>query len=629
MLNKLRGATSGWVAKGLLGLLGISFVVWGIGDALTSRGTGDVITVGSTKVTPQDYALAYLQAQSRLGQQLQRRPTAEEMEMFGYDQAILSQLVSGALLDEEARDLGLGLSQERLARLIADDPTFHDASGTFSRTLFSQTLANARLNETTFIRNREQAAKRTQIVDTIGQSAALPQAFRTALGLYAGERRTVDFVRVSASALPPVADPSEDVLKAYFEGKASRYAAPEYRSIDYVVLSPETLSDPKSIGEEEIAADYQRSAARFTTPERRRVQQIVFADAAAATAADAKLKAGTSFEDVAREAGRSLADTDLGLVARSQIPDAKIADAAFTLPPNGVSGVVDGAFGPVILRIAEIQPEAVRPLSEVRDELRNELALAAASDAAASVFTAFEDARAGGATLADAANANGLVVKSVSAVDQKGQTPEGQPVADLPGAQEVIEGAFQAEPGFDNPAVNIGSNAYVFYDVTKIDTARERTLDEIRPRVVEDWKREEGERLLTARMGELETAARSGQTLEALAASIGATKETANAVTRQSASGDLGQAAAATAFAGGVGTVSTAAGPQPGERLLMKVVDVIAPADPMASVPADQARGLADALRDDLLDGYVATLRADASVSVDSAALEQAKANVR
>ena len=49
------------------------------------------------------------------------------------------------------------------------------------------------------------------------------------------------------------------------------------------------------------------------------------------------------------------------------------------LAVNQVSEVVQGAFGPVLLRVTEIKPEIVRPYEEVAAEIRKELALAEAA----------------------------------------------------------------------------------------------------------------------------------------------------------------------------------------------------------------------------------------------------------
>ena len=51
-----------------------------------------------------------------MSQQFGTRLTREQAMALGIDQQVLAQLVSGAVLDEQARKLGLGVSKDRIAR---------------------------------------------------------------------------------------------------------------------------------------------------------------------------------------------------------------------------------------------------------------------------------------------------------------------------------------------------------------------------------------------------------------------------------------------------------------------------------------------------------------------------------
>ena len=629
MMNTLRNAVSGWTAKILLGLLVVSFAVWGIGGAVQQGVASSVLTVGDTDVSLQDYAFAYSRAQARLAEQIQRRPTSEEMQMFGIDQGVLSQLVAGAVLDNQGKHIGLGLSKDRLAERIASDPTFRDASGNFSRSAFNTALANARITEQDYIRNQEEAAVRSQIVDAVSQGVKPPLAFDRAMGLYQGERRTVDYVSLSPEPADKIEDPSNDVLTKYFEDNKAAYAAPEYRGINYAVLTPEALADPSTVTDEQIKADYEQYKDRYTTPEKRHVRQIVFPDKAAADAAKTKLDGGASFAEIAKDAGRSMADIDLGNVTKSSIPDPKIADAAFSLKSGDISGVVDGTFGPAILAVDEIVPGSTKPLSEVSGTIRQALALESAADTASSAYNAFEDARAGGATFAEAAKTAAVPVKPVAAVSEKGITPDGQPVTDLPAQQDLLKGAFQAEPGFDNLPINYQSNGYVFYDVANIDPAHDRPLDEVKDKVVADWKRQEADRLLGEKVELLETDLKAGKSMQDVAAKAGAEVQTAPSITRQTGAADLGQAGITAAFSGSDGTIATAAGREPRSQLLIKVTEVAPPADPMANVDPKDRQQMAESFKNDLLESYVTLLQSNTTLAVHPAGIEQAKAMVR
>ena len=67
-------------------------------------------------------------------------------------------------------------------------------------------------------------------------------------------------------------------------------------------------------------------------------------------------------------------DLELGTFAKTEMLDPAVAEAAFALEQGAVSGPVAGRFGPVLVRVTEIQPEAVRPFEEVAAEIRSEIA---------------------------------------------------------------------------------------------------------------------------------------------------------------------------------------------------------------------------------------------------------------
>src|SRR5690606_4163005 len=106
-----------------------------------------VVTVGDVSVSPTDFRLAYERQAAALSQRFGMRLTADQARALGVENQVFAELVAGAALDQHSRDMNLGLSEGRLARLIADDPAFRGANGQFDRLAFSSILRNAGLSE--------------------------------------------------------------------------------------------------------------------------------------------------------------------------------------------------------------------------------------------------------------------------------------------------------------------------------------------------------------------------------------------------------------------------------------------------------------------------------------------------
>ncbi|WP_279478596.1 SurA N-terminal domain-containing protein [Aureimonas sp. SK2] len=628
MLNRMRRGASSWVARIFLGALAVSFVGWGITDVLRDRDGGStVLSAGDTRVTVPQFQLAYRQGLNRLGQQLQRRPSADEAEAFGLDRAVLSQLTAGALLDEQARRLGLGLSDDGLIQLIQNEPAFKDQSGNFSRNTMRAVLANAQITEQSYLEDLRGSATRNQLIAPLSEGAAVPAVFVEALGAYNGERRTVNFIRLQPPPVDSVEEPTDEALDDFYTQGQDGYRAPEYRGFSYLSLSAQSLSDPGAVTDDAIAAYYEANRARYTTPERRQVAQVVFADRAAADRAAQAIAAGTSLADAAKAEGRQVAD--LGLIPRLAIPNATLADAAFSAVPGTPSPVVDGPFGPVIMLVERVEPEVVRPLDEVRDEVRTAIALEAANAKVTEAYTAISDAMLSGASLAEAAQQAGYTLQSVQPVDASGNRQDETPVGELPAQAQLLAAVFAAQPGMPAQPVNYGGNNYVFFELGEVVPARDRPLAEVRDRVVADWKVDEAERLMTERAEALAERVRGGQTLADVAATEGLTVERAASITRESGRAEIGEAATRAAFSGPEGTVAEAPALQSGEAVVLQVTEVADAADPAANVPAAARQNLDETIREDLFQSYVAYLQQTIPVTLNNTALNQAKVAIR
>jgi len=626
MLDGLRKSSQSWVAKALLLLLLASFAVWGVSGSMLSGGTSNaVLTAGETKVSAIDYRLAYDRQMVILSRQLGERLTRDQARQFGIDQAVLGQMVAGAVLDEQSRVMNLGLSKDRLATLVADDPTFQGVNGQFSRDTFRQVLRSIGMSEDDYIRNRQDVAIRQQIVEAVSDGIDVPQVMLEAFAKHNGEKRDVQYFIVGENAIEPVSTPTDDVLQAYFEANKAAYRAPEYRKINFVRLTPDAILDEVSVPEADVRADYEARMDRYRTPETRGVEQLVFSDEAAADAAYERILAGQSFADAVADAGKTMSDVQLGTMSKADLPDSAIADAAFSLSkPGDVSGVIDGTFGPVIVRVTEINPESVKPFEEVSPEIRRELAMVTANDTLLDIHDAYEDARAGGDTMQEAAASQKLSMQTIDAVDADGNAPSGGAVTSVPEQQDLIAAAFEAEEGAENSPLNAADSGFLWYEVTGITPARDRTFDEVRDRVTADWIAEETDKRIAEKADALADRMNNGETLTQVAETEGFTVETKYGLQRGGNDGDFGAGGITEIFDGGPEHSGTVSSPSGNGYIVYAVSAVTQPVGGVESLGENVRPTIKQSISDDLLDQLVAKLQTVYPVRVNQRAIERA-----
>ncbi len=626
MLDALRNAAGTWVAKLLLVLLIASFAVWGIsGQIVGGLGGNSVISAGETSVSVIEYRLAYDRQLNVLSQRFGQTITREQAQAIGIDNQVLAQLVAGAVLDEQARTMGLGLSDQRLATLTAEDPAFQGPNGQFDRNRFEFVLRQVGMRPEDYFKSRSQVAIRQQIVEAVSDGMDAPDAFLKAVAIYQGEDRTIEFVTLPASVAGVVGEPQESVLSEWFDQRKSNYAAPEYRKIAYIKLEPEDIADPDAVAAEDVRSDYEKNIKRYTTPEKRALEQLVFKSSEDAQAAREKIAGGATFAEIVTAEGKTDADTTLGTVSKTDIADDAIADAAFALAENEVSDVVEGAFGPVLVHVKLITPEIVEPFDQVKDQIRKEIAENEAARILLDVHDNYEDSRAAGDTLGEAAAKLQLSVKTVEAIDRTGRGTDGEVINSLPASSELIRGAFETEPGVENPAINIGSSGFVFYEVVSTTQARDRTLDEVREKAVGDWKSEELSNRLAARAGEIEKQVKDGTPMAEAVADLSLEPQNKFGLKRDADDADIGKTGVAAVFGVPVNGTGTVRAPQGDSWIVFKVTESFEPvgAGPDA-VPEEARNSFASGLADDLLDQLVSRLQDDYGVTVNQSAINRA-----
>lgn len=629
MLAALRQATGGIVAKILLSLLVISFAVWGASGAFVGGASSEAIRVGSTRVSALDYRLAYQTRVSALEQQLNQRLTLEQARIFGIQQSVTDQLIAGAVLDENAAGMGLGISDEQLAKVIGNDPAFKDSFGNFSRERLVSVLRSIGMSEDSFVQNQKSVAMRQQLVSGLAQGLSAPDAFFSAFAQYQSEKRVLDHALVDASAVPAVAKPTETDLTAWYEENKANFVAPEYRKLLLVRLVAQDIAKPEALSADEVAAEYEKTKAQFTDPQQRRIRQIAFADAAAAKAAGDRLAGGVPLETILTELGRTLADTELGMLRKDQIPDKIVGDAAFALELNKPSAVVEGLFGPVILLVQEIKPESVKALAQIEPQIRKSLAEAKANDELFATHDKLEDERAAGDPLADAAAKAGLKPIVIEQVDASGNGPDGKPVEGIPEAKAVLAEAFQTDEGVEADPVNIGTAGFVWFEVSAITPERQKPLTEVRDAVVAGWTQAKIASEIDAIAEAIRQRVAKGEDFAAvLAASLPPVNGVAPVphasaeLLRTDTSAQLPLAAVQAGFAQAQGAVLTAAGPTPPAKLVVRIAKIIPGAD--ASPPPELVKQMDSQLSDDLVADLVGQLQSGQEVIVNPAAIDAA-----
>ncbi len=330
MLDALRRGTGSILVKGLLGLLVISFAVWGVGDIFRGPSDAAVAVVGDIEILRNDFNETYRREVNRVSNQLGSQLDSDQARQFGLPEFTLQKMVRGALIDQVAKDFGVTVPDSVLLRNIHGNRAFQNLDR-FDPAVYEDVLRNNGFSKEDFEHITRRDLVREQVSTSIQVGAVSPQNLVDALYRHRAEKRVADVVVLDNAKAKLEASADEAALEALHKENASRYTAPEYRGFAYLTLDPVVLSRDIEIPESRLREDYEQRLSEFTSPERRDLSQMLFDDKAKAQAAYDRLKGGDAFEVVAASGGSLIPDsTELGVLTANGLPP-EVADRARSL----------------------------------------------------------------------------------------------------------------------------------------------------------------------------------------------------------------------------------------------------------------------------------------------------------
>lgn len=514
MLQFIRTFAGSWVVKILFVLLILSFGIWGIGDVFRAATPTSVAQVGKVDIERDALDQEFRRQIERLRPMLGGNLTAEQARQMGLLDQALNTLVQRTLFDLAARDAGLSVGPEVVKMRIADEPAFRNAQGQFDPNQFRAVLRNNQLTEDGYVAMLRRETARELVGGVVGAGITAPKPLVEALYRYRGEKRVAEVVTLPNASIGDVGVPDDAEITRSYEDHQVRFTAPEYRALTVVSLTPDLLAKDVQITDEQLKTAYDERASEFGAPEKRTVQMALVSDEAKAKqiAEAAKTKGLT---DAAKEAG--VDPITLDNIARNELPE--LGDAAFALAQGVPSEPVKTGLGWHVLAVTAIQPGSTKSFAEVKDQLAADLKKEKALDAVFSVANRVDDQIASGAPLEEVAQAQGLTLTKIAAVDSTGKAPDGKDAApNLAPLKTLLPVAFQLKQGAVSNLSEGDAGVFSAVRVDSVTPAAVRPLAQVRDQVIADWQAEK--RAAAAAKKAEEIAARLKQGAEAAAQEV-------------------------------------------------------------------------------------------------------------
>lgn len=625
MLTTIREKAQGAFAGGILLLIGIPFVLWGINNYMDNGKEAPVASVGDKDFYQRDVNKAYEQySQSLRGMGIDEQSLkAQALQKLIKDEVLLQYVQSHGLTatDDAVREFIKGLE-------------YFQTDGHFDDAKYKSLLANQHISSNEFVGRIKNALVMEQFQTSIIQSSFASQYDVESFFKIQNQQRDADYVTLPLPALTEA--PKDEEISAYYQQHQNDFQTPEQLSVDYVELSLADMAKTVTVTDDKLKAYYEEQKDLYTAPERRKISHILFAvnakvDAAQALEKAQKAKQALANKDFATLAAELSDDKatakmggDLGLFTAG-VMEKGFEEAASTLKQGEVSEPVKSTFGYHLIKVTELVPAQIKPYESVKDEVTKayqkaqaENSFYAAGEKLADISYQNPD------SLQPVADALGLTIKK-SALFTK---DKGEGIA----ADDKVRGAAFAEEvlhGNNSPPVEVGSDAVVVLRMQEHKAPATLELAAVKQDIAVILNTQKAKELVIENAKQIKSRLQAGEPLQAIAGENKLEVKTLKELTRRKA--DLPPAMLQAIFkapkpVGGKPSVLIV--PQPsGEQIvvsLTKVTEgVMGESD---KKQLEQAKtGIGTALGQSEFNAVLNSLQTDADISINAKAAPMAE----
>jgi len=414
----------------------------------------------------------------------------------------LQNLIDRHLLLRQADTLGLRVTDKELLEEITAIPAFQREDGSFvGEELYSRILRSNQMTPEEF----EAALRRDLLVRKLQQALAAGIVISDAEVEQEYRRRndtvSADVVFVGLDRGLERAVVSDEEARAFYDAHQDRFTHPDQWKLHYLLVDGFRLRRTMTVPDDQIAEYYASHSSEFAREEQVRARHILIKpntdDDAGWREAQYRIREvavraqlpNADFAALAREfsddSGSKDAGGDLGWFGKGRMVK-EFEDVVFSLQDGQVSGPVKSQFGYHVIKLEGRQASGVRPLEEVKAQVREKLAEGLADAEGSRRATALKEKIDGGKLSTEEqwrALADDAVTSNVTPWFTKGE-----PIPGLGRDPEMLEEVTAAAEGYIGGPRRSG-RGWVVYRVAQMRKAGTTPFDEAKEEAREAAKR--------------------------------------------------------------------------------------------------------------------------------------------
>ncbi|MBN2124465.1 MAG: SurA N-terminal domain-containing protein [Deltaproteobacteria bacterium] len=492
LLSLMRKHAKSYLIKFLIGIIAVVFIFY-FGYSFTSREGVQVASVNGEMISGVEYQKAYRNMLESLQREYKSVWSDNLIKVFNLKKRALQGIVDQKLISQEARRIGLDVTEKEVQKEILSYPAFQ-FKGRFDENRYRSLLHNMRMKPEDF----EAGIAMDLLQKKLGQflMAFTPVTEQTVRDFYtySNEKVKISLVRFDPANYRSTVKVNEPSLEAFFTERREQYRIPEKVRIAYLCFDPESFKDQVQVTDQQVKNHYEENLEAFKEERQVKARHILFKldeDASEEEAVKVRERAaavlgearkGGDFAALAKKhsEGPTREDGgDLGYFARGQMLK-PFEDAAFEMKRGQISDPVRTPLGYHIIKVEDIKEERIQPLEEVRDQIQGIIANTAGTDLAHEKALSLLDQMPYEVDLAQFASDHKAPIKTTEYFSQDESIP------DIGGDSKFRQSVFALGKSEVSELIEVQGKFYII-QVTDRKPSYLPELKEVRDRVEKDF----------------------------------------------------------------------------------------------------------------------------------------------
>lgn len=385
MLTALRNSARSWVIKALLGLIVLTFVIsFGVGTFSNPKEV--LVKVGAGEIMVSQYLQRYQREMDNLRR---RYPDNADVlaKQLNLRHQVMERMIDRHLVLRAARDEGLIVTDGELQDVIMENPQFQ-VDGKFDGDTYEQILQGIRRTPEIYESEMREDLlvdryRRNLVAGVIVNDAEVEERYRIE-----NQRVEVDYVLVDPNRFDLPKPLGDAEIKTYHEAHPLEFTQQDQFKVRYFIYSLADAEEGEKVHPRAVKRYYERKLeTEFTIPKKVRASHILKRlakddppEKALKLRVEmekilAQAKKGEDFARLAKAHSEDFSKDkggDLGFFAQEEMVPT-FAEAAFSLPMDGVSEIVRSPFGLHIIKITDVQPGSQKTFEEVKEAIEGKL----------------------------------------------------------------------------------------------------------------------------------------------------------------------------------------------------------------------------------------------------------------